>query len=268
MNEEQKKSDAFDTFKDDDNDGAAGPARLHPYVIPVAILIAGAMIAGAVAYTNRGARSPAQPAAAAVGQTVTDSKTIAGDAPFLGSPDAPVALVEFADFQCPFCAATEGVDNEVSASLKSRDPSWQAAIPLVIKNYVATGKVKFAYRDFAFLGPESEWASEGAACANEQGKFWQYHDYLYRHQNGENQGAFSKDNLKHFALVLGLDGNKFNACLDSDKFLPAVRKAKSDGSALGVSGTPATFIGGHALIGAVPYDQFSAAIEAELQKLK
>ena len=264
MDEEQKKSDEF---FDADEDTAPGRTPLHPYVIPAAILIAGAMIAGAVAITNHGPGRAGQQTSAAVGQAaVPDSKALAGDAPFLGSPAAPVTVVEFADFQCPFCAAVAGAENAVASSLKSRDPSWLPAIPLMIKNYVAAGKVKFVYRDFPFLGQESEWASEAAACANEQGKFWDYHDYLYAHQNGENQGAFTKDNLKHLALQLGLDGSAFNACLDSDKFLAAVRKSRSEGQSFGVSGTPTSFVNGQALVGAASYREFSAAIESALQK--
>ena len=72
--------------------------------------------------------------------------------------------------------------------------------------------------DFAFLGQESFWAANAARCAGEQGKFWEYHDYLYNSQRGENQGAFSKNNLKSFAGALNLDGGKFNACLDSEKY--------------------------------------------------
>ncbi len=269
MDEEQKKDSDF--FADDE-DIKPGPAPQHSYAIPISIIIAGALIAGAVAYTNTGRSQLARPdtaaAGTAAGGVVADPKIIAASAPFLGDPQAPVTVVEFGDFQCPFCAAVEGVQNAVASSLKGRDPSWTAPIPLIIKNYVTARKVKFVYRDFAFLGAESEWASEAAACAGEQGKFWQYHDYLYHHQNGENEGAFAKDNLKHFALELGLDGSKFNTCLDSDKFLAAVRKSKADAQGLGVNGTPASFINGHPLQGAVSYDEFAAAIDAELQKIK
>ncbi len=269
MEQGQEQKEEGDIAGDETN---GVPAPQHPYAIPLSIIIAGALIAGAVAYTNTGRNQPIRPdtasAGTAAGGVVADPKIIAANAPFLGDPQAPVTVVEFGDFQCPFCAAVEGVQNAVASSLKGRNPSWTAPIPLIIKNYATAGKVKFVYRDFAFLGAESEWASEAAACAGEQGKFWQYHDYLYHHQNGENEGAFAKDNLKHFALELGLDGSKFNTCLDSNKFLAAVRKSKSDGQGLGVNGTPASFINGHLLQGAVSYDEFAAAIDAELQKIK
>ena len=105
----------------------------------------------------------------------------------LGNPQAKVALVLYEDFQCPFCGRFFG-DSEKSI----RD------------TYVTNGSVQLVYRDFAFLGPESIKASEAARCAGDQGKFWQYHDYLFTHQNGENQGNFSSLNLKLFAKEMEL----------------------------------------------------------------
>lgn len=105
----------------------------------------------------------------------------------LGNPEAKVALVVYEDFQCPFC------DRFVQDSEKN-----------IRDTYLKDGTVKLVYRDFAFLGPESSKASEAARCAAEQGKFWEYHDYLYSHQNGENRGAFANANLKAFAKELKL----------------------------------------------------------------
>ncbi len=102
-----------------------------------------------------------------------------GSLPALGDPNAPVAVVEFADFQCPFC--------ERFFSTTESD---------LIKNYVNTGKIRFIFRNFSFLGPDSTTAAEGAYCANEQGKFWEYHNYLYQHQGPENSGTFSQANLE------------------------------------------------------------------------
>ena len=105
----------------------------------------------------------------------------------LGNPQAKVALVLYEDFQCPFCGKFFS-DSEKNI----RD------------TYVTEGSVQLVYRDFAFLGQESVKASEAARCAADQGKFWQYHDYLFTHQNGENQGNFSSLNLKLFAKEMGL----------------------------------------------------------------
>jgi protein-disulfide isomerase len=104
-----------------------------------------------------------------------------------GNSQSGVTLVEYADFQCPFCG-------------KFFNESEQT----VIANYIKQGKINFVYRDFTFLGPESVEAAQAARCAADQGKFWQYHDYLFSHQMGENQGAFATPNLKTFAVTLGL----------------------------------------------------------------
>jgi cyclophilin family peptidyl-prolyl cis-trans isomerase len=112
------------------------------------------------------------------------------------------------------------------------------------EKYVKTGQMKFVYRHMAFLGDESQWAAEASECAGDQGKFWEYHDKLFASQQGENQGAFSKDNLKKFAADLKLDTTKFNQCLDSGQFTEKVKKATQDAQQLGVQGTPTVFING------------------------
>jgi cyclophilin family peptidyl-prolyl cis-trans isomerase len=110
--------------------------------------------------------------------------------------------------------------------------------------YVKTGEMKFVYRYMAFLGDESQWAAEAAECAGDQGKFWEYHDKLFASQNGENQGAFSKDNLKKFAADLGLNTTTFNQCVDSGKFTDKIKKSSNDASQFGVSSTPTVFVNG------------------------
>ncbi len=227
----------------------------NPYVIPASIVIAGVLIAGAVMYSNRGASDTAAIKNAATGGAVVQGSPaslgdLVGNAPFLGSPKAPVTMVEFADFQCPFCGRF-----------------FQTVEAPLIDQYVKTGKVRFVYRNFAFLGPESEDAAVGAACANEQGKFWEYHDYLFGHQQGENEGAFAKANLKKFArAVAGIDGAKFDACLDQERYMNAVRADTAAGKTYGVTGTPATFINGRLISGAQPIAAFVQVIEEELKK--
>jgi protein-disulfide isomerase len=105
----------------------------------------------------------------------------------LGSSKAPVTVIEYSDFQCPFCGKF-----------------FRETEQTLIDSYIKEGKIRFAHRDFAFLGDESTAAAEAARCAGDQDKFWEYHDYLYNHQNGENQGNFSNINLKSFAASLGL----------------------------------------------------------------
>lgn len=252
MDSEQNNSE--DAILEDEQEGISGQTGPNPYVIPGAIVLAGAMIAGAIAITNAPKDFGANPRVAAVRDSapaVIDASALAENDPFLGSPTAPVTVVEFADFQCPFCGKF-----------------FKTAGKEIIEKYVKAGKVKFVYRDFAFLGAESEWAASAAECANEQGKFWQYHDHLYTHQNGENEGAFAKENLKHFALELGLDTTAFNTCLDSDKYIAEVRKDTEDGQRFGVSGTPTNFINGRLLVGARSFAEFAAMIEEELAKVK
>lgn len=222
--------------------------KCNPYLVPASIIVAGALIAFAVVYSLGGAKragAPKETASAAQ----QEAKLYDDSDPFLGNPEAPVTIVEFSDFQCPFCGRF-----------------FKTTEPQIIEKYVKTGKVKFVYRDFAFLGEESQWAAEAAECANAQGKFWEYHDYLFNHQRGENEGAFSKANLKRFAGTAGLDMGAFNACFDSGKYTEEVRKDSSDGRALGVSGTPTNFINGIAVVGALPFEEFAKIIEEELNK--
>ncbi len=134
--------------------------------------------------------------------------------------------------------------------------------------YVKTGIVRFGYQHMAFLGPESQWAAEASECADEQGKFWEYHDLLFARHGGENQGAFSKENLKKFAVELKLDAAKFNACLDSGKYTTLVQEQTDNLQSLGVSSTPTFLVNTRAVNGALSFEQFKQIIEAERSKKK
>ena len=128
---------------------------------------------------------------------------------------------DYADLQCPICA-------EAYQELHALAPK-----------YIGTGKVQIAYHHYAFIGPESELAAQGAECANEQGKFWEWVGYLFTHQAGENQGHISADSLKQFAkLISGLDTTKLDPCLDSGKYAAKVKSETSQAYALGVQATP------------------------------
>ena len=219
----------------------------NKFLIPVAIAFAGIVIAVAVIYS---AQNPS-PSAGQNNEKIAALAAlpaISSDDFVLGDKNAPVTIIEYGDFQCPFCSIffkdTESVLRE---------------------KYIKTGKVKFVYRDFTFLGDESFWAANAARCAGEQGQFWQYHDYLYSNQSGENQGAFSKSNLKSFAAVLGLVQEEFDFCLDSEKYTAAIQKETKEGGEAGVSGVPATFING-TLYSASPSSAFIQIIDSELSK--
>jgi len=167
---------------------------------------------------------------------------------FRGAANAPVTIIEFADFQCPYCG-------RFFAETK----------PQIDEQYMQSGKVRFAYFNFAFLGPESNWAAEAAECAADQDKFWEYHDKLYDSQSGENQGAFNKDNLKKFAEELGLDTSAFNECLDSGKYTQLIQDESSLASSIGVRSTPTFLINGQAVVGAQPYEIFQQTIDSLLK---
>lgn len=223
-----------------------------PYLIPGAIVLAGVLIAGAVFYTNLKS-APGQFGAASVPTPGTGALNVspvvgdlADDDPVLGDPDARVILVEFGDFQCPFCARF-----------------FQTTEQDIIEKYVKTGKVRFVYRDFPIsaIHSEAQKSAEASECADEQGKFWPYHNILYQRQN-----ELGLQNYKKWAVELGLDAKQFNECLDSGKYAQEVEKDLQDGQAAGVNGTPTTFVNGRVVQGAVPFSQFAAIVEEELKK--
>jgi len=230
-------------------------SRTQSFMVPLSIIVAGGLI-GAGLYFGSGGKVPSVPLAPntqqpsdTTGTFKSGAEVTVGDLPALGNPDAPVTIVEWGDYQCPFC-----------------ERFFQQVEPKIREEYVKTGKARLAYRDFAFLGQESLWASNAARCANEQGKFWEYHDLLFERQAGENQGAFNKDKLKSFGRDLKFDTAKFNSCVDSDKYVDAVERDTEAGRVAGVQGTPATFINGTLMSGAQPWSNFQQIIEQELKQ--
>ncbi len=167
----------------------------------------------------------------------------------VGRADAPVTIVEFSDFQCPYCGRFD-----------------QDVRPDLFKQYVDTGQVAFVYKHMAILGDESTWAAEAAECAADQGQFWEYHDLLFAHQNGENQGAFDKDKLLDFARDLKLNMAQFEPCLKNDQTLDRVQADTREGQQAGARGTPTFYIDGQPLVGAQPLAAFQAAISQAVSK--
>lgn len=226
--------------------------------ILVALLLIASFFLGSlttkISYLQKGNSSQTATAPQTAGQPTTPApgtkvEVSTGNLPIKGNKNAKVTVVEFADFQCPFCEKW----------FKDSEQS-------LIKDYVDSGKVKFAFRHYAFLGQESTWASEASECANEQGKFWEYHDYLYNHQGAENSGAFAKDKLIGFAAALGLNTDQFSSCLNSNKYTKNVSDDLSAGQKAGVNGTPSTFVNGMILVGAQPYSSLKTLIDQELSK--
>jgi protein-disulfide isomerase len=192
-----------------------------------------------------GVQNPAQ---APAGPTAVNIK-ISPEDPVLGDPNAKLTIVEFSDYQCPFCS------------------QWQRDIfPQIKKDYIDTGKAKFVYKQFAFLGKESTDAANAALCAKEQNKFWEYHEKLFTSQSGENQGAFSPANLKQLAAGMGLAAGQFNACLDQQKYNAQIQADMAEANKNGLQSTPSTAVGTTPVIGAQPYAQFKTAIDNELAK--
>ena len=246
----------------DTNKAPVSGIAVQNFSVPGSIIVAGIIIALAIVYSGGdfggGAPVPTPVPQAGDQGAVVDQKTLYTDKDAaLGDPSAPVTFIEFSDFQCPFCGKF------------FRETEGQ-----LIDTYVKTGKVQFVYKHFAFLGQESQWAGEAAECAGDQGKFWEYHDFLFNHmwdtyygqgKQGENVGALSKENLKKFGKQLGLDSGRFDACVDAGTHADKVSKDTALGRANGVSGTPSSFVNGKILVGAQPYSQFSTLIEEALK---
>jgi len=175
-------------------------------------------------------------------------KNINPSAKKIGNPDAKVVMVEFEDFQCPFCKKFN-----------------KETFPLIKKKYIDTGKVLFIHQDLAFLGLESNSAAESAHCAGDQGKFWEYRQYLYDNHGGENLGAFNDNNLKKFAKNLGLDTSVFNACFDSGKYKDLVNQTKDFARGYGITATPTFVINGQIVKGAMGMGSFETMINNLLE---
>ena len=166
-----------------------------------------------------------------------------GGRPERGPKDAPITIIEFSDYECPFCKQAE------------------ATVQKVLKTY--GNQVRFVYRDFPLeIHPNARAASEAAHCAQAQGKFWEYHDKLMAAEDVD------ADKLKSMADEVKLDRAKFDECVAKQQFKAAVDKDIADGTEIGVTGTPAFFINGRMLAGAEPFERFQEIIDEELARLK
>ena len=140
-----------------------------------------------------------------------------------------------------------------------------SVLPLVEEEFVSTGQVKVQMRPIAILGGESDLAAQAAECANDQGRFWDFHDILYANQIGEhNSGMFSDENLKRFAEALELDMAAFDSCLDSGKYASKVREDTEAARQMGISTVPTIFVNGQLVTGATDADKIRAAIQEAL----
>ena len=169
----------------------------------------------------------------------------------LGSSSAPITIVEFGDYQCHQCY------------------NWfHNTKPSLFQNYLDTGKVNLVFVDLAFLGRDSPKAAQASYCAEDQGKYWEYHNQLYISQESQiDNGWANSERLKSFAFSLGLDSELFDSCLDSGKYAKRVQYNIAEAKKLGVSGTPTFFIIGpngeqEKLVGAQPYSVFAKVLDS------
>lgn len=177
----------------------------------------------------------------------TTGPSVAAVRPVLGQATAPIVIHEYGDFQCPSCGAFA----------RLTEPKIRSA-------YIDTGKVRLVWHDFAWIGGESRDAANAARCAGDQSRFWEFHDLLYSSQNGENQGAFSRDRLKAMGLALHLDATPFDACIDAGTYASAVEADFADVRSKGFNGTPTFLIGNQRLVGAQPFEVFANLIDSQL----
>lgn len=176
--------------------------------------------------------------------------------PVIGNPDAPITIIEFSDFQCPFCARFH-----------------IQTLPLILQDYIDQGKVKLVFRDFPIqsIHPNAVPAAVAAECANEQGEFRKMHDLLFNNQNEWNNQETVKaiSIFSQYADAIQLDQETFDSCLSSGKYIEEIRKDLDDGRKYGVTGTPGFFVGNDQLgyvelKGAQPFDSFKKIIDAHL----
>lgn len=238
----------------------------NPFLtIPVAILIGSLLISLSILLhggiikvkglndSRQVVTQPGQPSAQPAGQAPNPKQKVdvdLGHLPIKGNKNAKVQIVEFGDFRCPFC-----------------DKFFKETELQLIKDYVDSGKALFAFRHFQFLGPASIVAGNAAECANEQGKFWQFHDYLYQNQPDESDTSlYTTEKLTGVAQGLGINTDQFKSCLDSKKYDKNVSDDLAAGQKAGVTGTPTVYINGIQVVGAQAYSAFKTIIDQQLSK--
>jgi len=254
------------------------PAAEQPVVVkekkdrflPISILVAAILIGGAVVFSSlyKGTPTPSTagtptdtgnsaPTAPITDATNTNVMTLGPRDAILGNANASVTIVEYGDYQCPYCGEEFFAQTE----------------PQIVQNYIDTGEVRMVFRNFAFLGTESTAAAEAAECAEDQNKLWAYHDALYTgkvadDENGgsEDDGYFNQTLFLKLAAQVGLNIPTFTSCIESDKYASLVAQEKTDAEAQGVNSTPTFFINGQEVLGAQPYSAFQAVIDPLLGK--
>jgi protein-disulfide isomerase len=157
--------------------------------------------------------------------TLTSAKLIDGGAPIMGNPNAEITILEWGDYQCTFCYKFH-----------------QDTLDVMKEDFINTGKVKLIFKDFPLNGPDSFLAAEASYCAEDQEKYWQYHDELYKNWGGERTGWITRDSLDEFANSINLDLEQFNKCLDDHKYQNKVISLHEFGKKIGIDATPSFLV--------------------------
>jgi len=178
---------------------------------------------------------------------LTPQMLIQNGSPILGDPNAKITVVEFGDYQCTYCHLFHENTKDT-----------------FLQQYVNTGKVNFVFRDFPLNGPDSVLAAEGSYCADDQSKYWQYHDELYKNWAGEKTGWVNQKSLDRFATTVGLDLDKFDKCMSDKKYEQKVLDNQKFGEKIGIDGTPSFIIFGGKnitkIVGAQPISVFQQVL--------
>ncbi len=221
------------------------------YFVSVSIIIAGAMISGAVMFRGESPKEdkPSYTETLSKEEVVSEVslEAVLIDWPAMGEDDAPVVIVEYSDFACSFCVSFH-----------------KETLPLIKENYIDTGKVRFVYKDFPVVGGDK--AAEAAHCAGEQESYWEYHNILMNYSNTERMLWSDKETHRRYALELGLNGEDLVECFVSGRYKNKVEEGLLEAQNLGGRGTPYFLVNGKEVSGAQPYSVFETLIEEELSQ--
>jgi protein-disulfide isomerase len=230
--------------------------KQRDFMVPASILVAGVLIGFSIIASNSGWFKSGGNSGGTIQNggdlgSAADVLKIGERDVIMGDPKAPITVVEYADFQCPFCGRF-----------------YETTGKEIREQYVKSGKVKMIYRDLAFLGPESLAAAEAAECSKDQKSFWAFHDALYDAEikdGAENNGNLNKDLFVKLAKQVGIsDIDAFSSCIDSKKYENEVKAIGTGATALQVNSTPTLFIGQTKIVGAQPIGVFKTEIEKQL----
>ncbi|MDA1010303.1 MAG: DsbA family protein [Chloroflexi bacterium] len=172
----------------------------------------------------------------------------------LGDPSAPVRLIQYIDFQCPFCRRF-----------------WEEIEPILLEEYISTGQASMEFRNYAFLGSESQRAAEAAACAADHNRFWDFHDLLLLRQGRQNSGVFSDSNLGRYARTIGdefsdFDVNAWEDCFDAGTYTLQVQEENRVATSNGIASTPTLLVNGQPVPGVQSIETYRTAIDAALNR--